>query len=98
MILPHVWPPKIKMLYSGIIKKLKHMTVKKLIDLLQDFDENMEVKFAYNFGDYWGTEVASNITEIDEGQVRHSDYHRMDKVVDDENDEEYYTKTVVIIK
>jgi len=86
------------MLYSGIIKKLKHMTVKKLIDLLQDFDENMEVKFAYNFGDYWGTEVASNVTEIDEGQVRYSDYHRMDKVVDDENDEEYYTKTVVIIK
>jgi hypothetical protein len=86
------------MLYSGIIKKLRHMTVKKLIDLLQDFDENMEVKFAYNFGDYWGTEVASNVTEIDEGQVRYSDYHRMDKVVDDENDEEYYTKTVVIIK
>ena len=74
------------------------MTVKELIDLLQDFDENMEVKFAYNFGDYWGTEVASNVTEIDEGQVRYSDYHRMDKVVDDENDEEYYTKTVVIIK
>jgi len=86
------------MLYSDIIKKLRHMTVKKLIDLLQDFDENMEVKFAYNFGDYWGTEVASNVTEIDEGQVRYSDYHRMDKVVDDENDEEYYTKTVVIIK
>ena len=74
------------------------MTVKKLIDLLQDFDENMEVKFAYNFGDYWGTEVASNITEIDESQVRYSDYHRMDKVVDDENDEEFYAKTVVIIK
>jgi hypothetical protein len=74
------------------------MTVKKLIDLLQDFDENMEVKFAYNFGDYWRTEVANDITEIDESQVRYSDYHRMDKVVDDENDEEYYTKTVVIIK
>jgi hypothetical protein len=98
MISPPVWLCRVRMLYSGIIKKLKHMTVKKLIDLLQDFDENMEVKFAYNFGDYWGTEVASNITEIDEGQVRHSDYHRMDKVVDDENDEEYYTKTVVIIK
>jgi hypothetical protein len=74
------------------------MTVKELIESLEDFDPNMEVKFAYNFGDYWGTEVASNVTEIDEGQVRYSDYHRMDKVVDDENDEEYYTKTVVIIK
>ena len=73
------------------------MTVKELIESLQDFDPNMEVKFAYNFGDYWGTEVASNITEIDEGQVRYSDYHRMDKVTDydDENDN---IKTVVIIK
>ena len=74
------------------------MTVKELIESLEGFDPNMEVKFAYNFGDYWGTEVASNVTEIDEGQVRYSDYHRMDKVVDDENDEEYYAKTVVIIK
>jgi hypothetical protein len=74
------------------------MTVKELMATLEDFDPNMEVKFAYNFGDYWGTEVASNVTEIDEGQVRYSDYHRMDKVVDDENDEEYYAKTVVIIK
>jgi len=72
------------------------MTVKELIESLQDFDPNMEVKFAYNFGDYWGTEVANNVTEIDEGQVRYSDYHRMDKVVDD-IDEEDDTKTVVII-
>jgi hypothetical protein len=74
------------------------MTVKELIESLEGFDPNMEVKFAYNYGDYWGTEVASRIGDVDEGQVRHSDYHRMDKVVDDENDEEYYTKTVVIIK
>ena len=74
------------------------MTVKELMESLEGFDPNMEVKFAYNYGDYWGTEVASNVTEIDEGQVRYSDYHRMDKVVDDENDEEYYAKTVVIIK
>jgi hypothetical protein len=82
------------------------MTVKKLIDLLQDFDENMEVKFAYNFGDYWRTEVANNITEIDEGQVKYSDYHRMDKVVvdnydddnDDDGEEQDDTKTVVLLR
>ena len=71
------------------------MTVKELIESLRDFDPNMEVKFAYNYGDYWGTEVASNVGCIDEGQVRYSDYHRMDKVVDDEDDN---MKTVVIIK
>ncbi len=71
------------------------MTVKELIESLEGFDPNMEVKFAYNYGDYWGTEVASNVGRIDEGQVRYSDYHRMDKVVDDEDDN---MKTVVIIK
>ena len=75
------------------------MTVKELIESLEGFDPNMEVKFAYNFGDYWKTEVASNVRDVDEGMVKYSDYHRMDKVVHDEGDEEeFYTKTVVIIK
>ena len=76
------------------------MTVKELMNTLEDFDPNMEVKFAYNFGDYWGTEVASNVTEVDEGQVKYSNYHRMDKVTEgiDEDEEEFYVKTVVILK
>ena len=75
------------------------MTVKELIESLEGFDPNMEVKFAYNYGDYWGTEVASDVRDVDEGMVKYSDYHRMDKVVDDEGDEEeFYIKTVVIIK
>ena len=73
------------------------MTVKELMETLEDFDPNMEVKFAYNYGDYWGTEVASRIGDVDEGQVRYSDYHRMDKVTD-YDDEADNIKTVVIIK
>ena len=73
------------------------MIVKELIESLEGFDPNMEVKFAYNYGDYWGTEVASRIGDIDEGQVRYSDYHRMDKVTD-YDDEDDNIKTVVIIK
>jgi len=72
------------------------MTVKELISTLEDFDPNMEVKFAYNFGDYWKTEVASNVRRVDEGTVKYSSYHRMDKVVDDEEDDDM--KPVVIIK
>ena len=72
------------------------MTVKELISTLEDFDPNMEVKFAYNFGDYWKTEVASNIGRIDEGMVKYSSYHRMDKVTDDDEDDDM--KPVVIIK
>ena len=74
------------------------MTVKELMESLEGFDPNMEVKFAYNYGDYWATEVASNIRDVDEGQIRYSEYHRMDKVVENEGDEEeFYTKTVVIL-
>jgi hypothetical protein len=73
------------------------MTVQELIESLEGFDPNMEVKFAYNYGDYWGTEVASRIGDVDEGQVRYSDYHRMDKVTD-YDDEADNIKTVVIIK
>ena len=73
------------------------MTVKELIESLEGFDPNMEVKFAYNYGDYWGTEVANNIRDIDEGQVRYSEYHRMDKVTD-YDDEDNNIKIVVIIK
>ena len=73
------------------------MTVKELIESLEGFDPNMEVKFAYNYGDYWGTEVASRIGDVDEGQVRYSDYHRMDKVTD-YDDEADNIKTVVILR
>ncbi len=65
-------------------------------------------KFAYNFGDYWRSEVANSITELDEGQVTYSQYHRMDKVViskydDDDSDEDDDNvnddiKTVVILR
>ena len=72
------------------------MTVQELIKSLEDFDPNMEVKFAYNFGDYWRTQVANNLSDVDEGMVKYSSYHRMDKVVDDE--EENDTKTVVILR
>lgn len=73
------------------------MTVKELMEELMDLDPNMEVKFAYNYGDYWGTEVASNIRDVDEGMVKYSSYHKMDKVTD-YDDEDDSIKTVVIIK
>jgi|694.fasta_scaffold108868_3 hypothetical protein len=70
------------------------MTVKELIEKLEGFDPQMEVEFAYNYGDHWRTEVAKHITEVDEGAVTYSDYHRMNKVVDgrEDDDEEEYDK------
>ena len=66
------------------------MTVAELRNMLADFDADMEVRFAYNYGDYWNTEVAADITDADVGQVQYSAYHRSDKVVDpDKYDDDY---------
>jgi hypothetical protein len=62
------------------------MTVKELREVLADFDADMEVRFAYNYGDYWNSEVAADITDADIGQVQYSAYHRSDKVVDPDRD------------
>jgi len=67
------------------------MLVKELIESLQYMDQDAEVHFAYNYGDHWRTEVAPKVSQVSEGVVEFSEYHRMDKLVeeyDDQFDEE----------
>ncbi len=61
------------------------MLVRDLIELLEGYDADMEVHFAYGYGDHWRTEVAPTVDRVKEGLVKYSDYHRMDKLMD-END------------
>jgi len=69
------------------------MNVQELIEMLQDLDPNMEVKFAYDSNDYWRTEVAVNVNNVEIGHVVHSEYHSMDKVVDNGDDDEEYRES-----
>jgi hypothetical protein len=62
------------------------MTVSELMEQLQYLDPNTEVHFSYNYGDHWRTEVAPKVSRVSEGVVEFSDYHRMDKMVTDEED------------
>jgi len=64
------------------------MLVRDLIELLEGYEADMEVHFAYNYGDHWRTEVAPKISNVREGVVAYSEYHRMDKVADEDYDEE----------
>lgn len=64
------------------------MTVQELIKALQGFDQDAEVHFQYNYGDYWKTQVAPKVDLVEDGYVKHSTYHSMDAVVD-EDDEDY---------
>lgn len=71
------------------------MTVQELIEELSLYPDDMEVEFAYNYGDYWRTTVCKEIKNIDTGYVEYSAYHRMDKLLDndDEEDDEEETET-----
>jgi len=64
------------------------MQVKELIEQLQDMNPEAEVHFAYGYGDHWRTTVAPAVSRVFQGQVQYSEYHRMDKMVEDEDD--YY--------
>ena len=78
------------------------MLVKDLIQRLQDMSPNAEVHFSYCYGDHWHTEVAPKVGEVSEGLVKYSEYHRMDKLMDeddmyeDEGDFEGTRRVVVI--
>jgi hypothetical protein len=61
------------------------MLVRDLIEQLGYMDQDAEVHFAYNYGDHWRTEVAPKVGSVGQGVVEYSDYHRMDKMVDDED-------------
>ena len=65
------------------------MKVSQLIEELQCMDQDADVHFAYNYGDHWRTEVAPKVGSVDEGAVVYSEYHRMDKMVEDTGDCEF---------
>jgi len=62
------------------------MKVSDLIELLQEHDEDAEVHFSYDYGDHWHTNVAPKVMNVSEAYVKHSEYHRMDALLDGEPD------------
>lgn len=74
-----------------------------LDELIAQGNGEVEIMFAYNYGDYWRSTVAQPLTIIAEAQVKHSDYHSMDKVVENRMDEDEPaeidgTRTVLIFE
>lgn len=61
------------------------MQVKELIEILSRYDQEADVHFAYGYGDHWRTQVAPAISQVFDGVVEYSDYHQMDKLVEDED-------------
>ena len=69
------------------------MNVADLIEELKLMPQDAEVHFQYNYGDHWRTQVAPTVSEVYEGNVEWSDYHRMPKVVEYDADDEDYNTT-----
>lgn len=63
------------------------MNARDLIELLQQEDPDTEVHFAYDYGDRSHTMVAPTVTEVNVSTVKHSAYHEMDALVDEDDDE-----------
>lgn len=61
------------------------MNVKELIEMLKHEDPTAEVHFSYNSGDHWRTHLAPTVDSVSVEVVEYSEYHRMDKVLDDED-------------
>ena len=63
------------------------ITVQELRDMLQDFPDDMPVVFAYPSGDYWRTEVANQVKEVEEGSIEYSNYHQKFQVSEEGGEE-----------
>jgi len=75
------------------------MLVKELIDQLSDMNPDAEVHFSYSYNDYWRTQVAPKVSSIETGFVVHSEYHRLPKLIDldNEDNEDNNEKEVVVL-
>ena len=72
------------------------MKVRELIEQLQNHDPEAEVHFAYNYGDHWRTQVAPVVEAVDELYVKHSDYHNMPRLIDDDEIDDGQRPVVVL--
>lgn len=67
------------------------MNVRELREQLQALEAQgmgeLDVKFTYNYGDHWNTQVAADVESIETGMVKYSEYHSMDKVLDSDEED-----------
>jgi hypothetical protein len=77
------------------------MTVQELIEILGNYQQDADVHFSYGYGDHWRTQVSPKISEVFEGTVAYSEYHRMDKLIevdyDNEDEDNEKVRRVVVI-
>jgi hypothetical protein len=74
------------------------LTVKELIEKLQQYPSDMEVCIAESARDYWHTTLASPVKKVSNKQVAYKQYHEQYCVPKDEDvDQDDDVKSVILI-
>ena len=73
------------------------MTVAQLRQALGDFNPADKVVFAHPSGDHWHTTVCSAIRNVDQGDVAYSEYHRLGKLIEEEDEKKTRPETVSVV-
>jgi len=55
------------------------------------------VHISYNYGDHWRTQVAPSASQAYMLNVERSEYHRMDKLTEDDGEEETSSSRLVLV-
>ena len=77
------------------------LTVNQLLEQLQYQVElgngEVAVHTSYNYGDHWRTAVAPKASHADLLHVERSDYHQMDKLTEDDGEEQTDESKMVFV-
>ena len=60
------------------------MKVKELIEILESFNKEEEIYYAFPSGDYWGNTIAKEVNNVENADIVESTYHNAYKVIDSE--------------
>jgi len=74
------------------------MNVRELIEELSCYPDDMDVHFAYDYGDRCHHECAVRVEEVETGTVQYSYYTQTDCLVDEDEDEDEEVREVVVLK
>lgn len=79
---------------------MARMTKKQLVEALDNYEDDDEVYFAYNSGDYWNTIVVKAVSVTENTEIKWSAYHdqyQIDETGEGYEDSDYPNKRVVVL-
>lgn len=79
------------------------MKPSELIEELRQFqeenvDDELDVEFAYDYGDHCHSTVTESINTVERTVVRYSGYHQKNQIADDEELDKEDVKEVIVLQ